>query len=73
MDVLQALQGVLEQVHQAVQHCSSVLGEGGVLAGLTCLPCQLCQAGCTRCMTQAASMDVSYITTKLALFSLPLT
>lgn len=57
VDVLQALQGVLEQVHQAVEHCSSVLGEGGVLAALTCLLCQPRQAGCTRCMTQRCNSD----------------
>ena len=44
VDVLQPLQGVFEEVHQAVQHSSRILREGAVLAALSCLLCQLCQA-----------------------------
>lgn len=61
VDVLQALQGVFEQVHQAVEHGSRVLGEGGVFAAFTCLLCQFGQAGCTRCMTYELLLRLFFI------------
>ena len=66
VDVLQALQGVLEQVHQAVQHGCSIESKGGALATLP-LPRLPCQAGRTRCIPHNSFSSNTFIFKSLGL------